>query len=59
MNHEHYSDPTADIAVGRVMKEWREEVMKNERKKAEGKHLRKNDTGRKSRNGKKRRFKKG
>lgn len=29
MNHEGYSDPTADIAVERVYREWLKEVRKN------------------------------
>ena len=35
MNNEHYSDPTADIAVGRVMRVWKKEVRRNGRKKEE------------------------
>ena len=59
MNHEHYSDPTADIAISRVMREWEKEVRNNERRKeAEGKFILKDDARRKNRNGKKRRFKK-
>lgn len=59
MNHEQYSDPTADIAVERVMRAWKKEVRKNERKEAERKHILQDDTGRKSRSRKKRWFDKG
>ena len=58
MNREHYHDPTADIAVGRVMKEW-EMVKKNEREKAEREHIFKTDTGGTGRRGAKRRTEKG
>lgn len=55
MNHEHYSDPTADIAIGRVMREWKKEVRNNERRKeAERKHILQDDTGTKVRKRKKR-----
>ena len=29
MNIEHCPDPTADIAIGRVMREWKKEVRRN------------------------------
>ena len=44
MNNEHYSDPTADIAVGRVMKEWRR-AKRNEREAEKREHIFKNDPG--------------
>ena len=56
MNGEHYPDPTADIAISRVMREWKKEVIKNEYRK---KKFRQTDTRRKSRAGKKGRFEKG
>ena len=51
MNREHYPDPTADIAIGRVMREWKKEVKRNERRRKQeeakkSKHICKNDTGR-------------
>ena len=56
MNNEHYSDPTADIAVGRVMKEWRR-AKRNEREKAEREHIFKDDSRTTGRSGAKRRTK--
>ena len=43
MNSEHYSDPTADKAIGNVMREWRRE------KKYGKKRVCTNDTGKTSR----------
>ena len=59
MNGEHYSDPTADIAVSRVMREWKKEVIRNGKQKSGNDKVRPNDIRRKSRVWKKRRFKKG
>lgn len=34
-NHERYPDPTADLAIGRVMKEEKQKRKREERKKCE------------------------
>lgn len=41
MNSEHYADPTADKAIGNVMREWRRETKYGK------KRIFKDDTGRK------------